>query len=183
MDFSAGFKDRRVVVMTGLGFASGVLCSFTYQLEPLWRELSVGVIFGVVLGFYLLHLGLAKPVRAVAFAVLVVLSWWAAERAAVVIFSRLGETNDFLSWQGLITGVAAGTIGAGLLVLSAAILFPFLRQPRLGMMTVLVGGAAGALMVLIDVIDTGLVLFPLWQAAVAFCLARGFPLSPTDAKA
>jgi hypothetical protein len=45
--------------------------------------------------------------------------------------------------------------------------------------TVLVGAAAGALLVLIDVIDTGLVLFPLWQAAIAFCLARGLPPSPT----
>lgn len=52
MDFTANFKDRRVVAMTALGFASGVLCSFVYQLEPLWRELSVGISFGVIIGVY-----------------------------------------------------------------------------------------------------------------------------------
>ncbi len=176
MDLTAAFKDRRVVVMTALGFASGVLCAFTYQLEPLWRELSVGVIFGVVIGLYLLRLGLAGPLRAAAFAVLTVGAWVAAERAAVAIFGRLTARDDLFSWPGLVTGLAAGLIGAGLLVLAIAVLFPFFRDPKRCAATVLVGGAAGALMTLIDLADTGLVLFPPWQAAVAFCFALGLPV-------
>ncbi len=175
MNLATAFRDRRVVVMAALGFASGVGCSFVYQVEPLWRELSVGVSFGVVVAVYLFHLGLAGPFRALALAVLTVLSWWAAERAAIEIFGRLSDGGDFLSWQGLVTGVVAGIVGAALLVLSIAVLFPFFRRPRLCLATILVGGASGALLVAIDLVDSGLVLFPLWQAAFAFCFALGFP--------
>ncbi len=175
MPLGAALKDRRVVVMTVLGLASGILCSFVYEILPLWRELSVGVSFGILIGAYLFHLSLTGPVRAVTFAVLTVLSCLAAERAAIEIFDSLGNTNDFLSWPGLVTGISAGLIGAGLLVLSIMALCPFFRQPRLAIATVLVGGATGALLTLTDVTDGGLVLFPIWQAAVAFCFALGFP--------
>ncbi len=181
MPLGAALKDRRVVVMTVLGFASGILCSFVYQIGPLWRELSVGVSFGILIGAYLFHLGLTGPIKAVAFAGLTMLSWLAAERAAIEIFDSLGDTGDFLSWPGLVTGVSAGLIGAGLLVLAIMSLCPFFRQPRLAIATVLVGGATGALLTLTDVVDSGLVLFPIWQAAFAFCVALGFPDAETMA--
>lgn len=168
--------------MAVLGLASGVAGSFIYLLEPLWREASVGYVFGTVIAGYLFHLRLAGPLRAAAFAVLATLSWLAAERTAVVIFGRLPGPDEFLSLKGLVTGVAAGLLGAFLLALAGALLFAFLRRPGLGLATVATGGVAGALLSLIDMADTGLVLFPPWQAAVAFCLARGLPKSaPADA--
>jgi len=42
---------------------------------------------------------------------------------------------------------------------------------------VLTGGVAGALLTLIDLTDSGLVLFAPWQAAAAFCLALALPKS------
>lgn len=169
--------DRRVVVMTALGLASGILVSFSYNLEQLWREASVGYVFGLVMAAYLFHLGLARPLKAVAFVGLVTLSWMAAERAAIEIFGRLPGPDEFLSLKGLITGIAAGLFGALLLVLSGALLFSFFRGRGLGVATVLTGGVAGALLTLIDLTDSGLVLFAPWQAAAAFCLALALPKS------
>ena len=162
--------------MTALGLASGIAGSYAYQLEPLWRELSVGAIFGVVIGGYLCFLRLATPLKAAAFAVLTVLAWWAAERSAIHIFAALpGEASDFLSLNGLITGVAAGLEGALLLALAGALLFPFYRRLDLGLATAVTGGVFGALMTLLDLTDSALVLFAPWQAAIAFCLALGLP--------
>lgn len=177
MDLATAFKrDRPVLVMTALGLASGIVGSFTYQLEPLWRELSVGLLFGVVVAAYLWRLGLAGPLRTSVFIALAVLAWLAAERAAIEIFNALpGAGTEFFSLKGLVSGIAAGLLGAFLLMLAGALLFPFYRRPGLGLATVATGGAAGVLLTLLDLADSGLVLFPPWQAAVAFCLGRGLP--------
>lgn len=172
MLFSAALHDRRVLLMTGLALASGILVSFTYQLEPLWRELSVGVVFGVVVAAHLFHLGLADPLKGVGFAVLAVAAWWLAERAAIQVFGWF-DGADFLTWPGLAAGLAGGVVGALLLALATALLFPAFRRPDAVVPTVVVGGVLGALFCLIDLVDSGLVLFPPWQAAVAFCLGRG----------
>jgi len=164
--------------MTALGLASGIAVSFVYQLEPLWRELSVGVVFGLAIGGYLLLLRLADPLRAVVYAALTVGAWFAAERTAVEVFGRLPGEDVFLSLKGLATGILGGLLGSFLLVLAGALLFPYYRRPSLALATVATGGVAGALITLIDITDTGLVLFAPWQAAVAYCLARGLPPAP-----
>lgn len=176
------WKDRRVIAMTALGVVSGVLGTFSYELlerpydmVDLWREASVGIIFGVIIGAYLFHIGLATPIRASAFAIQSLLSWIVAERFAIQFFARLPGNDFFGSWQWLITGVCAGLVGAAVLVLSILVLFPFFRRLGLSLVTILVGGAAGALLALADMMDSVLVLFPIWQAAFALCFALGFP--------
>lgn len=168
-------NDGRVVIMSALGFASGLLVSFSHALEGVWREMSVGYVFGIVIAVYLFRLGLARPLKAVAFAALATLSWMAAERVAIAIFGRLPGEDVFFTLKGLIAGVAGGLLGAFLLMLAGALLFSFYRRPGLGVATVVTGGVAGALLTLIDLADSTLVLFPPWQAAIGFCLALGLP--------
>jgi hypothetical protein len=164
--------------MTALGLASGIAVSFVYVLEPIWRELSVGVVFGLVIAGYLLYLRLADPLRAAIYAALTVGAWFVAERTAVEVFGQLPGKDVFFSFKGLATGLVGGLVGAFLLALAGALLFPFYRRPGLGLATLATGGAAGMLIALIDITDSGLVLFPPWQAAIAYCLARGLPPSP-----
>ena len=162
--------------MTALAFASGVACAFTYALEPLWRELSVGLIFGVVVAAWLYRLRLATPAKAAGFVPVSLVAWMIAERTAIELFDRLpGETSNFLSVNGLMTGIAAGLVGSGLLFAGAALLLPCFRDRGAALATVGAGGVLGALLTLIDVTDSALVLFPPWQAGVAFCLALALP--------
>ena len=175
MDLADAWKDRRVIVMTALGVLSGVLCTYSYELSVLWQEASVGLIFGVIIGAYLFHIGRATPFRAAAFAVLSLASWMVAERFAIKVFGDFSSTNELGSWQGLATGVSAGLLGALLLVLSILVLFPFFRRPGLCLATILVGGATGALLAFADVVETLFALFPPWQGAFALCFALGLP--------
>ncbi len=175
MDIQARFRDRRVVMLTVLGIVTGIFSNHLYQLEPLWRELSVGVVFAVVMAAALMNLRLADPVRAGGFALLAILAWWLAERTTIQVFGWLDE-DKFLSSAGL----AGGLVGAAGLVAAAAVCFPWYRQRELWLLTIAVGGALGPLLMLIEPMDTGLVLFVPWQAAVAACLAFGFPPAPAE---
>ncbi len=180
MEIAPRFRDRRLWLMVGLGFATGVVSAQLYQLEPLWRELSVGIAFGVVIGACLFVLRLTDPPRAAAFAVLTVAAWWLAERATIQVFGVMDEA-DFLSWAGLVGGVTGGLVGAALLAAASALLFPWFRRPVLLGLSVGLGGLLGAALALIDFTDSALILFPPWQAAIAGCLALGFPNEAADA--
>ncbi len=179
MDIQARFRDRRVVMLTVLGIVTGIFSNHLYQLEPLWRELSVGVVFAVVMAAALMNLRLADPMRAGGFALLAILAWWLAERTTIQIFGWLDE-DEFLSWAGLAGGLAGGLVGAAGLVAAAALCFPWYRRRELQLLTIAVGGALGPLLMLIGPLDTGLVLFVPWQAAIGACLAFGFPPVPAE---
>lgn len=179
MELKHRLRDRRLWRMAALGLLTGILSSQLYQLEPLWRELSVGVVFGVVMGAGLFNFRLGTIERVAAFAVLTVVAWWLAEHATIQVFEAF-EESDFLSWAGLVGGVAGGLVGGALMVLVTAVLFPWFRAPALWGLTIGAGGLFGALMPLIDVVDSGLILFPPWQAAIAACLALGFPREAAD---
>ena len=80
-----------------------------------------------------------------------------------------------VSTAGFVGGLAGGLVGSAGLALGAALLFPWFRRRELWLVTIAVGGVLGLPLVLIDIVDSGLVLFPPWQAAVAACLALGLP--------
>ena len=183
----SGGRDRRVVVMVGLGLFSGLLGASVESwpdaisgLIPGRDENVIGAIFGIIVGLYLYRLGLATAVKAAMFAVASEGAWLTAHYFASDIawdYARKVCQADGCSFT--LVGVPAGVVGAGLLVIVIWFLFPFFRQPRLALATVAVGGLAGALLGF----RTGIVLFPIWQAAFAYCLARGFPpAAPSGAK-
>ena len=165
--------------MTVLGLISGLICaSVEYWpdaisgLIPGREENVIGVVFGIVVGFYLYRLGLATAAKAVAFLVASEVSWLAAHYFAADVaydYARKVCESEWCSF--MLAGIPAGVLGAGLLVMAIWFLFPFFRQPRLAIATVAVGGLTGALL------GTGsvFILFPIWQAAFAYCFARGFP--------
>lgn len=120
--------------MTLLGVASGFLTLVTAGL--LGNPPMTALVFGVIIGTYLWQIGLATGFRAIAFAILSLLSWMAVARF-------VPRSVDLAVWQELIIAGGAGLLGAVLLVTSIVVLFPFFRRPRLCLRAILVGCVGG----------------------------------------
>lgn len=120
--------------MTLLGVASGFLTLVTAGL--LGNPPMAALVFGMIIGTYLWQIGLATGFRAIAFAILSLLSWMAVARF-------VPRSVDLAVWQELVIAGGAGLLGAVLLVTSIVVLFPFFRRPRLCLRAILVGCVGG----------------------------------------
>jgi len=162
------WQDPRVA-FTVLGAASGVVGAVVYGRvgDPtgitfpgvLW-EISVGVVFGTVMGAALLRRSAATSRTAILFALLATLSWLAAHRFAI----QVANTLDL--WMSVV-GILAGLVGAGGVAASLAWLFPLYRDRRTGLIITGTGTVFGALLAG----PSAFTLFPPWQAAVALAIA------------
>lgn len=171
---SRWWRDRRVVIMMLLGIVSGVIGNFTGQVKWLGGPSSVGIVFGLIIGVYLVRIGLATMVRAAGFALCSVATWMVAYQTAQKIYEAFPQSiTDELKLP--FVGLVAGMLGAGLLAAAIAALFPFFRRRRLVVRTALVGAAFGALLWPAMEWDYLPVLLAPWQAAFALCFALGFP--------
>lgn len=168
------WQDRRVVIMLLLGIVSGIIGNFTGQVKWLGGPASVGIVFGVVIGVYLVTIGVATMVRAAGFALCSVATWMVAYQTAQKIYQAFPQSiTDELKLP--FVGVVAGVLGAGLLAAAIAALFPFFRRRRLVVRTALMGGAFGLLLWPALMWNILAVLVSPWQAAFAVCFALGFP--------
>jgi len=172
---------RTIAIAAGIGAASGLLSFLVPEAldqagvddqgrvaEWLVR-LSPGIVYGAVIGLYLKSVGMTTLSRAAAFVPLDTASWFAAYWFAIDGAETLGLPLKEL-WQ---LGIVSGLIGASIVALSALLLFPFFRRWKLAVTTILAGGAVGVLLSF-GVIGSGLiVLFTIWQGAVAACFGWG----------
>ncbi|MHA1538137.1 MAG: hypothetical protein ACTSUD_11330 [Alphaproteobacteria bacterium] len=145
-----------------VGIAKGAAFDWLLRLWP-------GIVFGAGLGCYVKRAGLAPMWSVLAFVPLVTGAWYTALWFAINGVDKLGFPFKAL-WQ---LGIASGLIGAGLVALAAWLLFPFFRNLKLVAGTIAVGGAAGVLLGLGVEGWRLLVLFTLWQAAIAACFGWG----------
>ena len=139
--------------------------AFIEWLLRLWP----GIIFGVAIALYFTILGVAAPWRAAAFVPLDTAAWYAALWFAINGSDKLGFPFEAL-W---LRGIASGLLGAGLVALSALLLFPFLRRWELPAAMIVAGGAAGVLLGFGVEGVALVVLFVVWQGAVAACFGWG----------
>jgi hypothetical protein len=167
--------DRRIVAAVVLALISGIVSSFIYKGDGGLREASVGIAFAAAFGWWLVALRLAGLVRSFAFAVAAVAIWEIAHGVAIDLFDTLpgGADTSLASWQGLVTGLAAGFVGVVGLDAAAAILIKSPRTLSSRATTIMVGAACGGLLAVAAVFESMLVLFPPWQAAVAGFMAAG----------
>lgn len=124
-----------------------------------------GIVFGAAIGLYLKIVDVATIPRAAAFVPLDTAAWYAALWFAINSVDKLGFPFDKL-WQ---LGIASGLIGASLVSLSALLLFPYFRRWDSVLAMIVTGGAVG---VVLGIGVKGwelVVLFTLWQGAVAAC--------------
>ena len=171
---------RTIAIAGGVGVVSGVLSYLlpeAFEAAGIDRESAVvvwplrlwpGIVFGAAIGFYLKYMGATTTWRAAAFVPLVTAAWYAALWFAINGPDKLGFPFEE-QWQ---RGIAAGLLGAGLVALSAVLLYPGLRRRKLVAAMIVAGGVFGALLPL------GLIiLFPLWQGAVAACFGWAVALA------
>jgi len=185
--------------MTLLGVASGFLTLVTAGL--LGNPPMAALVFGMIIGTYLWQIGLATGFRAIAFAILSLLSWMAVARF-------VPRSVDLAVWQELVIAGGAGLLGAVLLVTSIVVLLSLLSQAAslsAGDPGWLRGGisvgffpplaelfppcpialpeglscpspdAAATLGLVVSLLSVSL-----WQGAFAYCFALGFPNPAAD---
>ena len=130
---------------------------------------------------------------AVPFAILVLIlikidsdnRWWASLLGAVVTMIAFVCAVDMAIWidgqisdsekavKNILSGLAGGFVGSGILALAIGLLPAGPRDPLAWLPMVVIGTSAGALLALDNALNLDLVstLYPVWQAGVAICLA------------
>lgn len=176
--FRQGRRDALVLAV--IGIASGVVTALVQPFDGLiygtvrdmltepwsnaWEFVAVlgpGFLFGGLLGWWIHRTHQASVLRWLALTVAGIASWYLAVSGAI----RVDEWIPAQSSQYALPGLAGGLIGAAVVLAAAALLYPFARQWKPGLAMLVLGTAFGAILHVEEI-----VLFPLWQAAVAACL-------------
>jgi len=154
--------------MAALALLSGALSSNTFDIEgPLLGQLWPGLWYGGLLGVYLLALRRMDAVRAVAFLVLVTISWYAAYRGAYAY-------AEWTEGEMTVAGLVGGAVGGVGMAATAAALFREFRNTIICGTVVATGAVMGTLLVM----DQPYVLFCGWQGTVATVFGYGLFLAP-----
>lgn len=130
-----------------------------------------GLVFGLIIGVPLRRRGKVDGLRQLGFAAAAAFAYFCAFHVAFHVSDTFSPGDPLGDFVGLAaSGIPAGLVGSLVLGLSMRLLF---RAPsRLVLrLPVLVGGAAGALLGLIEYDRTLLAFFVLWQGAYAASLA------------
>jgi hypothetical protein len=160
---------RPALWMALLGVISGIISTYapnyTEDIAVLDVPVLPGIIFGLVIAYGIFRWGKANWIGALLALVFIAITWVSAVRGFY------GITDDGQS--DLYAGAfVAGAIGAAGTMLGGALTVKTLRRPSSWILTILAGAIAGMLVVpLAQSSDTNfLLLFIVWQAAVAVCV-------------
>ena len=171
-------RMQRLGILVGIGLVTGYVSSQFYNLqEGLGNKLLIGAIFsgGLCVGIAIFRA--AAPLRVAAFGLLGIGIFRLAEWTAANMLEIAGKIAGDDETAFLIVGGAAGLVGAALVALLAALLFDWFRRPWLWAATVVTGVLLGAVLLGLALGEqTIALLFMPWQAAIAGCLALGFPV-------
>ena len=188
-------RQRALVVAAALGVATGLVSSLPSPLPDLrFDELDIlinaraiplhaGIVFGAMIG------GLAwlwtnrDPAKCLLTVALVLAGWLAAINTANDVIMGVTSSELFGTVEGakasreavgwLLGGVVAGGVGAGLTAFGMGIPASAIRRTRAWALIVATGMVFGCLLYAAAQLDTLLVLFVPWQAAVAASIALG----------
>ncbi len=180
---SANPSIRPVPLFALLGAGSGVATVAILRLKRDWHvsipggpdiwPLSVvpGLVFGFVIGLALLMRDRTSPAGFVGYVLAATLSNFAAVTLTTeVLVDRIDAV-----W---LAGILAGLFGAACLTACTLALLPVARKPRPVLLTVLAGGALGALLgpaIATEGILWWFLFYGLWQSAYAAGLATALP--------
>ena len=177
-------QNRQISILFFLiGLVSGTVSwqateQFHFSLADGWiNEFAlVGVVFGAFVGTALLRLRAASVSRVAVFLVACEISWLSAYYCAKYVAFDLLLAADY---QMTVVGLTAGLLGAALLSLCCACIFPFYRASNRFCATVLLGSVIGGTLGLEDLdsfpIISLAILFPAWQSTFAYRLGRTIP--------
>jgi hypothetical protein len=173
---------REALVFACLGAVSGVataliqpfggllfepvkeIAASSKSLRLIWEVIGTfapGLLFGALIGWWIHRTQVRSLLRWIGFAVATTVSWYAAIYGAIEVDGWFAYSDPRYA----VPGLAGGLIGSLITALGAAALYPFARRYGIVLAMVIMGTGAGALLH-----AERLVLFPVWQAAVAACL-------------
>lgn len=167
---------KTIAVAAAIGAFSGAISFLAYAASigtyksdlVLWIAiLGPGIVYGTILGLYLVLIRRATLLRAALLVSLVAAAWYASFKSISLGRSLIGHT-DVGGW---LSGLLAGTIAVVGLVAAMCLLFPFFRRARVVTVTILVGAVAGLMYGLpIEWHVAVPMIFILWQAGVTACI-------------
>jgi len=156
------------LLMAVLGLISGLICTYAPEIVMEFKLFDTpvfqGIIFGAVIGIGHLRWGKGGLAGFVIILIFTTMAWIAAVNGFNIISD---DAKNYLYPAAL----SAGVIGATGTWIGAALANAIFRKLKLLMPVVIIGAMAGLLVVLeVDSSnDDFLVLFVVWQSAVAFC--------------
>jgi hypothetical protein len=166
----------RISEASVVGLFSGIVSFMAYAASigtyksdlVLWIAiLGPGIVYGAILGLYLVLIRRATLLRAAVLVPLVAAAWYASFKSISLGRSLIGHT-DVGGW---LSGLLAGTIAVVGLVAAMCLLFPFFRRARVVTVTILVGAVAGLMYGLpIEWYAAVPFVFVLWQMGVTACI-------------
>ncbi len=167
--------------LAGLGIISGILCTYMpstiTDITVFEAPVIQGIIFGMVIAFGLIRWGNAGWIGSIIAVTFTVLAWIAAVRS----FQFITDDASSNLYLGALT---AGGIGAAGIMAGGALTVADLRKPIAWLSTIFIGALAGLLVV--PVVHSSdekfLLLFVVWQSAVAFCFGHAISRSKPDEK-
>jgi hypothetical protein len=169
---SAGVAWALIMFTAGQGSYTRML-KVGGEIEVSTLTVLPGLIFGLIIGILWHRRGRASLGVVFGYALAAGVAYFLAFHVAFNVFDR--ASGLFRGEAALVvSGIAAGLVGSGLLGVATAYLLRAPYQSALGL-PVLIGGAAGALLPLINMVsewDGGFLFFLiLWQGAYAASLA------------
>jgi hypothetical protein len=195
-------RPRAVAVMAALGVLTGLISSLPSPLPDIRLSdpdvlinaravpLHAGIAFGAMLAGVIwtwVSRDIGKCLLALA---LTVIGWLAAANTANDVINAIQGSNLFGTAEGakasremlgwLSGGVIAGGIGAGLTAFGTGIPAIAIRRTETWVPVVLAGAAFGLLLYPAALLDSIVVLFVPWQAAVAAVIAYGLTAPGAD---
>ena len=190
-------RGRAIAVMAALGMVTGLISSLPSPLPDIRLSdpdvlinaravpLHAGIAFGAMVAGVLWLWVNRDPVKCLLAIMLTLAGWLAAVNTANDVINTIQESSLFGTIEGakayremlgwMTGGLLAGAVGAGLTAFGTGIAATAIRRPEAWMLIVLTGAIAGLLLYPAAFLDTIVLLFVPWQAAVA--AAIGFGLS------
>ena len=190
-------RGRAIAVMAALGMVTGLISSLPSPLPDIRLSdpdvlinaravpLHAGIAFGAMVAGVLWLWVNRDPVKCLLAIMLTLAGWLAAVNTANDVINTIQESSLFGTIEGakayremlgwMTGGLLAGAVGAGLTAFGTGIAATAIRRFEAWMLIVLTGAIAGLLLYPAAFLDTIVLLFVPWQAAVA--AAVGFGLS------
>ena len=170
--------SRNLLIVAGCGLLSGILTPLLPALVdrvagvPADVRLALVAIPFAVLVFFVVRRFSANPLwAALAAAAITLIAFVGAVNAAIFIDGQTNGADKMM--RNILSGLAGGLVGSGLMALGIALLPAGPRDAVTWMRMLLTGSLAGTLLALDNALglDQTSFLYPVWQAAVAVRLA------------
>jgi hypothetical protein len=191
-------RTRAMTTMGALGVATALISSLPSPLPDIRLSdpdvlinaravpLHAGIAFGVMIAGVLWLWVNRDPAKCFLAMMLTVAGWLAAVNTANDVINTIQTSSLFGTAEGakayrevlgwMTGGMLGGAVGAGLTAFGTGIAAIPIRRPEAWMLIVMVGAIAGLLLYPAALLDSIILMFVPWQAAVATAIAFGLTL-------